>query len=550
MVEFGTRGGRSTRFVTLGFVLMCIAALLPITQARAASYATPSGIVTVSRATTSLAIGWRAVNGAPRYRVQYADNPSMTNPVYRRSTDTYEELTGLFPGTTYYVKVRVISADGKNLTPYSPAVRITTRADGGFPLLSPTGLGSPTIGATTATLVWDPRGTSGWYRLQYSTSAAMTNPGYRRFSSLSGTLTTLTAGAKYFVRVRVIDAEGTSLSSYSPAVTLTMPSEIVTAATGTRSAPLKVATFNVKCANCYSGLPNELTWYARRASVAAAIREQAPDVLGLQEAAQSWLKDSSGNPINLSQFEDLVARLGTPYQLANPKRNNCVKHTTPSKCVYADQGASKGTKIVYNSATVKLVTQGSKRLSAIDPNDNERYVAWAIFRHAASGRAFFFADTHLEPNDDKSGSTLYYDLRRKQAAEVIATIKAKNPDDLPVILVGDLNSHKWTAPSNAPYDVILAGGLHDQLGNTYRSTHTATGATVETRVRTNFATYNGFKRTAPRSAYINGTHLDYIFTTPMRMSAWENVANLDGSGNFVGVIPSDHNLIQAEVYLP
>ena len=550
MVQFGVWGGRSARFVALGFVLMFITALLPINQARAASYATPSGIVTVSRATTSLAIGWRAVNGAPRYRVQYSDNASMANPVYRRSTDSNEELTGLIPGTTYYVKVRVISADGKNLTPYSSAVRITTRADGGFALLSPTGLGSSTIGATTATLAWDPRGTSGWYRLQYSTTAAMTSPVYRRFNDLSGTLTTLTPGAKYFVRVRVIAPDGTNLSPYSPAFTLTMPSVIVTAATGTKSAPVKVASFNVKCANCYSGLPNELTWYARRGSVAAAIKEQAPDVLGLQEAAQSWLKDSSGNPIDLSQFEDLVARLGAPYKLANPKRNNCVKHTTPSKCVYADQGASKGTKIVYNSSTVTLVAQGSKRLSAVDPKDNERYVAWAIFRHAASGRRFFFADTHLEPNDDNSGSTVYYDLRRKQAAEVIATIKAKNPDDLPAVLVGDLNSHKWTAPSNAPYDTIVAGGLVDQLGNTYRSTHTAPGATVETRVRTNFATYNGFKRSAPRSAYINGTHLDYIFTTPMRMSAWENVAHLDGSGSFVGVIPSDHNLIQAQVYLP
>ena len=106
-------------------------------------------------------------------------------------------------------------------------------------------------------------------------------------------------------------------------------------------------------------------------------------------------------------------------------------------------------------------------------------------------------------------------------------------------------------PANAPYDVVVASGHVDPLGNTYRSTTTAPGATVEKRIRTNFASFNGFKRLAPKSfTYINGTHLDYIFTTPMRVSEWETVVNIDAEGNFIGVIPSDHNMLRATVYLP
>lgn len=728
--------GRS-RLALVTLVVLLAALVLPPSRsaAWAPSYSTPSGITATSRATTALAISWKPVTGAPNYRVQYADNSAMTNAVYRRTTTPRIELSGLRPGATYSIKVRVITLDGVNLTPYSAATRISTRTSGDFPLLSPAGLSASTPSADSGPLSWTERGTSGWYRVQYSASPAMTSPLYRRFNATTGTLTGLTAGTTYYARVRVIDADGANLSSYSPAVTFATPaavtpalslsapsglkevgrsatalaltwaavpgatnyrlqyadnagmsnaayvrsvdtyselnglasgrtyfvkvrvidadglslspysapvqaatraadgyphlaplqvrrgavtattiglswasrgsglsyqvqydtdagfasaaakvvtgttttitdvqpgstyhvrvrvsttggdalsefSDSVSAETPTKSAPLVVASYNVKCANCFAGAPNELTWYERRASVVATIRRQAPDVLGLQEAAQSWLKDSSGDPVNLSQFEDLVNRLGSPYRLANTKRNNCVKHTTPSKCVPADQGASNGTKIVFNSATVSLVAQGSRRLSFLSADDNERFVAWAILRQLASGKEFFFADVHLEHHDDAAGSTAYYDLRRKQAAEALETIKAKNPSGLPVILVGDFNSHKWTKPANGPYDVVVAAGLVDPLGNTYRSTYSAPGATVETRLRTNYSTYNAFKRLAPKTVYVNGTHLDYIFTSPMRVSEWENVMDLNDAGEYVGVIPSDHHLLRATVHLP
>ena len=48
----------------------------------------------------------------------------------------------------------------------------------------------------------------------------------------------------------------------------------------------------------------------------------------------------------------------------------------------------------------------------------------------------------------------------------------------------------------------------------------------------------------------NGTYIDYIFSTPMRVLEYENVVDLDASGRFRGGPPSDHNMLRAVVGLP
>ena len=74
-----------------------------------------------------------------------------------------------------------------------------------------------------------------------------------------------------------------------------------------------------------------------------------------------------------------------------------MKAKTPTKCAYKDQGASKGTKILYDAGAVTLVSQGSKLLPS--PED-DRYMAWAIFTQRSTGKKFFFATAHLEPDKD------------------------------------------------------------------------------------------------------------------------------------------------------
>ncbi len=534
--------GRKVTSLLLGLTLL-IAGLLSAPVAEAAT-PSPARLTAISTSRSAIAVTWSAVSGAPKYRIQISRSSSMSNASYHRSTGTRAELTGLRSSTTYYVKVRVISNSGKNLSPYSRAIKVKTRSSGGYGYLSPAGLRITGSSPTSATLAWTARASGVRYRVQYARSASMSGAAYARTTAPMLSVEQMRPATTYWFKVRVIDASGKNLSEYSPAVAVT------TLKLAAGAQPLRVGSYNIKCSNCFAGLPNELPWSGRRSAVVAAIKAENLDVVGLQEAGQAWLRGANGKLVNTSQFEDLMGLMGAPWKLTNTKRNDCVKDTTPSNCVWADKGASKGTRILYNSNQVEVLQSGSKELAYDKAEVNSRYVAWAVMRQRSTGTKFFFADAHLEPGADTAGSHLFYDLRRKQANDVVATIKAKNTAKLPTILVGDFNSHKFTVPSNGPYDIVTKAGFDDPLGNIYESTTNTWGATVETRIRTYLNSFNGFKRAAPaHPTWVNGTNIDYILTTGLRVSEFETVAKLDSAGNFVGVIPSDHNMIRATIYL-
>ena len=325
------------------------------------------------------------------------------------------------------------------------------------------------------------------------------------------------------------------------------PAAPMTAATLTAAvdSSLRVASYNVRSMHADAKIANGGTWEQRRSSVVSTIKAENLDVLGVQEASQSALY-AGGKKLNLSQFQDLTARLGSPWKLTSTSRYNCANDTTPYKCKVVDRGSSSSLRILYNSNRVRLVKAGAKALPSTD-RDHLRYVTWARFEQLSTGRDFMFSNTHLESG---KGSALYA-MRKRQAQAALKVVQQANTAKLPVIAVGDLNSNKWASPSNAPYDVYLKAGFKDPLGNAARTTKTAKNATVKKRVRTWLNSANGFERKA-RGNYgsTNGVYIDYILTTPMRVDEWETVAKLDAKRHFVGRIPSDHNLIRATVHLP
>ncbi|WP_306909701.1 endonuclease/exonuclease/phosphatase family protein [Arthrobacter sp. B3I9] len=411
---------------------------------------------------------------------------------------------------------------------------------------APVGLKSSFSSPSTITLSWGGVAGAKGYRLQQASNLAMSGSTYYSFTGTTADIRGLTPDTTYYFQVRVIDAAGTGVSEYSARVAVKTATKPVLQAVQNA---LRVATYNVSCEYCFASRANELPWIGRRDAVVKTVLGQRPDVLGVQEASSGRLK-SDTSTAGLAQFEDLTNRLvaaGTPYKLSNTKRNNCVDDQTPSNCVYQYKGASGGTKILYNSGTVELLSQGSQKL-ATQTGADDRYFAWAILRQRATGKVFFFGNAHLI---DHMSDPAFFALRTKQAEQVITAIAAKNTGKYPVVMVGDFNSNKWTAPSNAPYDAFIKAGYIDPLGNTYKSDLPSSAATAEKTIRANFESYNGFARKAPaRNSYGNGTYMDYIFTSKMRTTVWENVLNIDSTGNFVGTIPSDHNMIRADVQLP
>ncbi len=506
---------------------------------------TPSGLTQVGTASTSVSVTWKPVAKAQRYRVQVSTSSSMSNATYQRSTDTAETLTKLQPGRGYYVKVRVITSDGVNRSAYSGAIRAWTA----FPV--PTGLKVVERAKTSVSLDWADVPGATRYRVQIADNAAMTNDTAHRFATSAGTIDGLVEGRTYYARVRVITDDGFNLSGYSPAVTAKPPAddgddEEEEPPPSSGSKALTVSSFNVRCANCYSSQNLERPWSERRGVVVSTILKHKPDVIGIQEASQGWLV-SGGKKVDLAQFEDLRNRLrsgGTPYEVTNKHRNNCVKSTTPSSCKYKDQGASQGSKIFFNTATVSLVSQGSQKLPQCS-GCNSRYAAWAVLEQKSTGDRFFFANSHIE-----AGSK-YYSLRKSQTAAMMDEVELRRPRGLPAFVVGDFNSTRYATPTNAPYDEIVKHGFVDPLGHTYKSPKISSKATAEKRIRAHYNSHNNFIRTVPHfSSSENGSNLDYIFTTPMRTTSWETVLDLDSDGKLKGVIPSDHNMLVAKVLLP
>lgn len=397
----------------------------------------------------------------------------------------------------------------------------------------PTGIEVTTQTATTVVLRWSTVARAPQYRVKYSTRADFTDPSYGELPTAGTRLINLTPATTYYVKVRVISSTGAELSPYSRPVKVTTAPYV--------AAPMRVGSYNVRCYNCYAKVANEGTWPQRRDAVVEQIRSQDLDVLGLQEASPSAVRTRSGKPLDYSQFQDLTARLGGGWKVTSNARYNCARSTTPSRCQYRDLGAAKGNRILYNSDRVELLDSGSELLPSA--KDSQRWAAWARLRQRNTGLEFMFSTTHLEARPAMSA------LRAQQAAAAVAMIEAHNPGGLlPMVAVGDLNSNRSARPSNAPYETYLALGFVDPIGG---ATSTGEGATVEHRVNTWLNSANGFERQARgRVDQVNGTYIDYIFTTPMRVSEWETAAKLDAGGRFVGRIPSDHNLIRATVWLP
>ncbi|MGI3783066.1 MAG: fibronectin type III domain-containing protein, partial [Janthinobacterium lividum] len=144
-------GRAATTWSRLAVILALLATTLLSavpTQADAASMKSPSGLKAADRTTTSLTVTWKAVSEAENYRVQYSTSSKMKKAKYERSTDISSTLTGLKRSTTYYVKVRVIDADGDNLSSYSKAVKVKTPSkdpvpSGGTPTPTPSPTQSP-----------------------------------------------------------------------------------------------------------------------------------------------------------------------------------------------------------------------------------------------------------------------------------------------------------------------------------------------------------------------------------------------------------------------
>ncbi len=173
---------------------------------------------------------------------------------------------------------------------------------------------------------------------------------------------------------------------------------------------LKVISFNVRHSAANDG---QNSWVYRRPAAVAMLKEQNPDVFGVQEARYDQLE----------------------YLSAGLPEYACVG-------IGRDDGKSLGEhmSIFYNTGTVELLDWGTYWLSETPevPSmgwgaHHYRTATWTRMRHIPSGNEFFYVNTHLDHQSKEA--------QKNGLALVVDRIAQMNPDGAPMILTGDFNVH-------------------------------------------------------------------------------------------------------------
>ncbi len=376
-------------------------------------------------------------------------------------------------------------------------------------------------GADTLQVTWTASRALRKYRVQYSMMPGMTNSRSVVVEGNGALISGLLPDTRYYVRVEAVSLSGASLSGF------TSPASARTATPADADAsPLRVATYNIRSVRKQG---KGKAWKVRRKLLANAIKAENLAVLGLQEA-EHW-KVAGG----ATQYQDVVNLLGGDWRIVKT----------------AD---TDGTRIAYDAAQVTVVRSGVRELASNHKPD--RWVVWTVFKQNATGRQFLFANTHLIAGPVVSSTTncsgkasKLYKLRKKEAGQVAATVKAK-AGGLPSVLVGDMNAHKFHCPTNAPYRVYKASGLVDPLDNTDRQKGTG-NPTVPIRINTQFDSSNHYKSAPKSHPWPLGTHIDYVWVSKsVTTLEYEMVVKINSSGKFIGPPPSDHNMVRATILIP
>src|SRR3954453_8637277 len=432
-----------------------LGAVLTVVTPTDAATATPRNVRAAAVTPTTLTVRWDAVAGASAYRVQVSTSPTMSGATYHRFAGTSGVLTSLTPQKRYYFRVSVLDATGTRVSAY------TRKA---YPTAVTTAVPVPrnlaVVGGTPSSVAlrWTPSEGASLYRVSRAPSPDFAGAVWSRTSQASLRVSGLRSATRYYFKVRVIRANGTVVTRYTTPVT----GKTSLAPAGSRHpVDVRVGSFNVMTVTGDQTAGNRLPWRRRRATVVREILGEKVDVIGVQEVNQSyshpeWLVDGA------TQFLDLRNGLnsaGGSYALTNAYSYNCVNPKTSYKCVYRDRGASGGDRIYYNTSTLDLVSQGAYQYRAASTMRHS--LGYAVLRVKATGKKFFFVNTHLDPPDRY--------VRMAQWKELIAKVNALH-GSLPVITVGDFNTQKFDAGTPKLCDQMVpamrTNGYGDVLNQT------------------------------------------------------------------------------------
>lgn len=223
---------------------------------------------------------------------------------------------------------------------------------------------------------------------------------------------------------------------------------------------LRVMTFNIRYGTAKDG---DNHWDRRKDFLVDVIRQEAPDVLGLQEALHSQIA--------------YILQAIPGYAMVGVGRDDGVR-------------AGEYTAILYRTAAVTAVRSDTfwfsdtpgRVASTSWGNTITRICTWAQFT-TPSGTPFYLFNVHLDHQSQPS--------RERSAALLRARLDARDPV-APAIVTGDFNAGE----KNAAVTAMLEG---DVLRDTFRVEHPDASPV---------GTFTGFK-----FGQTGGEKIDYVFAT-------------------------------------
>ncbi|MEO6604848.1 MAG: endonuclease/exonuclease/phosphatase family protein [Aeromicrobium sp.] len=330
----------------------------------------------------------------------------------------------------------------------------------------------------------------------------------------------LRSGYNYFIQVRAMN--GSTAGSKSSKVghrTIRSPQG---AATGPKYDLMSYNLCTRACMDVYkptqSGYYTYWKWSQRMPAAMERINVFKPDVVALQESE-----------CGLLSYPDLHWEHPEWRPVVEPPAGYAKITCRSAKQLFYDDtrfDLAPGEECMDNDETpppTASCTHGSIYLG--NHGGGKRFAVWAeLVDKTAADKHVIFASVHLV-----TGSTAQADnLRERELNTLFIRMGYINPEKVPVVYLGDFNSHK-----GRKYDSVTAmfkgKGYYDafDLAMALKFQH--------------YNTYNDFEST-PNLGITWGDHVDHVWvdSTKVRVNSWRNAAKFDGS-RYAHPIPSDHN---------
>lgn len=176
---------------------------------------------------------------------------------------------------------------------------------------------------------------------------------------------------------------------------------------------LRLMSFNIRYET--SEDPGSRAWRERVVGAVHMIREEKPDVFGVQEALHG-------------QAADLRASL-PEYGFHGVGRDDGAKHGEYSAIFYE---ADRFVPDPADAGTFWLSDTPEKPGSRTWGNEIPRVAAWVRLDDRATGRGFYVFNTHWDHRNQPS--------REKAAELIVRRIEGRKHKDQPVVLLGDFNA--------------------------------------------------------------------------------------------------------------